>query len=278
MKAIRKIWILPLMTMAAVLFEAVMLKKTSGSHIASTGAPGEATCKTAGCHSDAEILTDTALARIVFGNNEFSYQPGATYSVRVQAQKSGIEKFGFQWVSIDELTEKNVGTVTLTEPDRTQIQTNAPSPISDRRYVTHRAAGTNAPIIGATEWQFNWQAPDTDVGPIVMYAAVNFTNKNNANTGDAILLIERRLESPTSIQETFGSHEPSFIYAENELILLNATQTTLPATITIHNLDGRLFFKKCIQESRLPIKLPPGIYIVSLEGKKENKIGRLFVN
>lgn len=149
---------------------------STGPPAGHTGAPGESLCTA--CHTtfppnsgpgDLTIIPPTA------------YTFGATHTVRVRLQQTGQARWGFQ---ITALTSANqmAGSWMLTDAMRTQIISGL-----GRFYVEHTSQGTNAGTPnGPVEWEMNWQAPASNVGPVTFYAAGNAANNDGFNTGDYI--------------------------------------------------------------------------------------------
>lgn len=166
--------------------------KTAGMHPSSTGAPGDlGTCAnaTTGCHANATVTNDNTnmVNTLLYSAADSSYVPNQTYTLTVKAQKSGIVKFGFGLLALQNSNTSNTGTFVVTDANRTQTMSGTGS-LSSRKYMTHKTNGTPAVSSGLGQWSFNWKAPATNVGKITFWYATNCTNNNNANTGDQLFL------------------------------------------------------------------------------------------
>ena len=255
------------------------IPKTSGSHISSTGAPGEQSCKQAGCHADATILSDSITNTFVFSNNEQTYLPGQTYQIQIITKRSGVNKFGFQAVALAEMTETNAGLMLITDSIRTQLQDNASPPLEDRLYVTHTANGTLATGPDSIVWRFDWKAPNTDVGPVVFYYATNCTNQNNQNTGDELHLSEFRITSPTSGMEEWEKELVVF-YDDSQHFLHFKNVPKVPGNIALINIEGQRIADFSLSGKTaylFPEPLPKGIYYLQMNVNNKHLLKRFIV-
>ena len=255
------------------------IPKTSGSHISSTGAPGEQTCKQAGCHIDASIVSDSVTNTFLFGNNESVYTPGQTYQIKITTRRSGVSKFGFQAVALSEITETNAGLMAITDPVRTQLQDYASPPIQDRLYVTHTANGTIANTADSIQWSFDWTAPNTDIGPIVFYFATNCTNQNNQNTGDELHLSEFRITGPASGVEERQKELKVYYDASRQILHIKnfLAGSTCAKLMTIEGQKIGDFYLSGNSDYALVQALPNGIYFLRLEGGSATYLKRFMV-
>jgi hypothetical protein len=254
------------------------IPKTSGSHISSTGAPGEQSCKQAGCHADATIVSDSVTNTFVFGNYEQMYLPGQIYQIQIITKRSGVNKFGFQAVALAEMTETNAGLMLITDSFRTQLQDYASPPLEDRLYVTHTANGTIANEPDSIVWRFDWKAPTTDIGPVVFYYATNCTNQNNQNTGDELHLSEYRITGPASgIEEWEKEIVVFYDFSQHILHLQNLPKNS--GDIKLVNIEGQsiaYFQLSGKTEYIFDQPLPPGIYFLQMNCNNKQLLKRFI--
>lgn len=219
------------------------LLKLEGAHEGSTGAPGEKTCATSGCHADATVSPGTLVNKLIFNGGDSVYTPGATYPVKIQISKTGIKRFGFQVTVLASSDNSYAGTLVVTEATRTQLQ-NGISPNTSRKYITHKSAGAAAVSSGLGEWTFNWKAPATNIGPIKFYYATNATNMNNQNTGDQVFLssFEIKPKTATSVDEDTEKEFFNAYYSiqSKQLFVSYDHVPTGHAKIEIRDIEGRL--------------------------------------
>ena len=244
--------------------------KSSGSHISSTGAPGEQTCAQAGCHADASIEHDDnkAVTLLTLGNGEKSYTPSTKYTVRLHAAKLGVGRFGFQIVALD-TTNRSIGTFAVPQgSNRVQLQKGAINS-SDRYYVTHTTAG-NKPILNEEiDWLFNWTAPPKYKGKVTFYYCVNATNMDNASTGDHLYLAsESYSATTTNIEEQEQVSNNFSIYptiANEYLTVENKSGFEKNTSYSIVSIGGMPLLNNQVENgstaSSIPLSsLPNGFY------------------
>lgn len=197
----KKIYILMILFIGLSSFIVIHTYKTSGGHPSATGAPGERTCAdaTTGCHSNASVTKDTTnvVNTLTFSSADSSYIPNQTYTINLNAQKSGIEKFGFEIVALTKSTNVNAGTWIITDANRTHTLVGS-APLSSRKYVTHSTGGTPAVSAGTGQWSFNWKAPSTNLGKITFYYTTSCTNNSGDNSGEKLFLSTFEIHPPAS--------------------------------------------------------------------------------
>ncbi len=146
-----------------------------------TGAPGEQTCNTSGCHTgtmlnmgggDIEITSPDLV--------NWEYVPGESYTISVTVSQANRSLFGFCFEALQPSGD-NAGF--LTAGAGSQILTKLVGGIS-RRSVTHVENGGATP--NAHTFTFTWDAPETNIGNITFYTAGNATNGNGFASGDLI--------------------------------------------------------------------------------------------
>ena len=123
------------------------------------------------------------------------YTPGQDYTIKIIAQQSGRNKFGFQLTAID-MSGNRAG---MLLPIDANTQLNSDTGLNGRQYIQHTQAGTSAPIAGSRTWQARWTAPASDVGPVRFYVAGNAANNDGTNQNDYIYTNSRLSDSPTSV-------------------------------------------------------------------------------
>ena len=146
-----------------------------------TGAPGETTCATSGCHTGTPNT----------GSGQFKidapsvYQPGAKYQITVthSATDGSRRRWGFQ---LTVLTADNSKAGDMQRPNDLLQLLNDDGPGFNRQYIEHTITGTFPGTRGSGSWTFDWVAPSSDVGPVTFYAAGNQGNNDGTNSGDQI--------------------------------------------------------------------------------------------
>ena len=150
-----------------------------------TGAPEENNCTV--CHSQFPLNSGPGTYRV--SGLPRTYLPNQVIPITVTVRQTGIVNAGFQLTALADNGE-SVGTLTLTTPTETQLQTFTETGHT-RNYVTHQLAGTLA-TAGEKVWHFNWTAPNTSPGAgtinrrITFYSAGNAANGSGSPGGDYI--------------------------------------------------------------------------------------------
>lgn len=157
---------------------------SGGASTPRTGAPSESTCTS--CHSTYSVQTsgtkfDKIKLSIPFTGG--GYIPDSTYSVTISYRETNITKYGFQ---ITALNSKNEAAGTFTNIN-SRVQTFSSTVGSGTRYYAeHTGTGTAAVSGDSVAWTFEWKAPNSNVGDIKFYLALNVTNSSSGTTGDYI--------------------------------------------------------------------------------------------
>ena len=140
---------------------------TAGPPDEKTGAPNEGTCMTAGCHAGNDLNISGGSLMLTIPE---TYEPGEVYTIIVNLERAGQSKWGFQMTALD--ADGARAGIFADDAAKTQV-----SETNSKQYIKHTAAGT-AGVNDANSWEFEWTAPDTDVGPVTFYAAGNASNGN----------------------------------------------------------------------------------------------------
>lgn len=157
-----------------------------------TGAPGETTCNTAGCHTGNPMNDPSGSISIAAPGLDanWEYAPGSTYQIQVTVSRTGNGKFGLGFESLL-ASGAGAGTLTITDPAQTQIKTATVSG-NVRNNVVHK---TGAGLSNDSHtFVFNWTAPPTGSGEVKFYAAGNASNGMNNTGGDYIFTMVQELE------------------------------------------------------------------------------------
>lgn len=159
-------------------------KSSSGAPPSHTGAPGDATCATSGCHDDNALNSGTASITFETGEDGH-YTPGRTYTAKVTINDPGYQRFGFQVVALSSDNGNSMGKMLVTDTYRTQITKNQYQ-LQGREYITYTYDGTDAVSPGKGEWTFNWQAPATLQGPVTFYLSTVTGDDDESDKGDFV--------------------------------------------------------------------------------------------
>lgn len=158
--------------------------KSAGGPPYNTNAPGEKTCSgpegTNDCHSGG-IPDNTGPATCsISSSGGTQYVPGQTYAITPTITHATYMRFGFQLVVLSGVNDANMGDIQITDTTTTRSTFPAYGNFQTREYAMHKLAGTY--FVSTTGlWSFNWQAPSTNLGNVIMYACFNAVNNNNIN-------------------------------------------------------------------------------------------------
>lgn len=155
---------------------------SNGAPANRSGAPGERTCATAGCHASFELNSGPGRVELAV---PAAYAPGDTLDIDVRVVGGGI-RWGFQ-VSVQDGNGEGVGTW-LPDGNLTQLAGRSDN------HVTHTRAGT-----AQNEWTVRWVAPDVGAGTVTFYAAGNDANGNGGSGGDFIYTSNAEVTEGTAV-------------------------------------------------------------------------------
>lgn len=148
---------------------------SSGAPANRSGAPGENTCATAGCHSSFDLNSGTGSVSI---DAPETYLPGEAVDLLVAVDNTtppvGESVNGFQ-VSVKDDTGEDVGSFEIVDPLLTRFASGSDA------HVTHTGTGSMQ-----AEWEVRWIAPDPAPTSVTVYAAGNAANGDRGSGGDFI--------------------------------------------------------------------------------------------
>jgi hypothetical protein len=232
-----------------------------------SGAPGEQNCTS--CHNGSSLDGSTENQLIINNDIGFGitqYTPGATYAVNL-SMASNPSKKGFQVTALNPANEMAGNFVA---GGNTQIKTATISG-AQRKYVTHKSSSNTS----ATQvWNWTWEAPATEQGPITFYVATNKANNNNNDNGDLIYLSQHVfLNDDASIDESVKENNFNVGYSpEKDAILVSfSTLSILPTSLNLLDLQGKSVYAKKLGATQvgknqewvsLPQHLSKGMYVV----------------
>ena len=140
-----------------------------------TGAPAEGNCTQ--CHAGNEL--DAAGGSMTLTIPE-TYVPNEVYTIVVNLSREGQSRWGFEMTALD-ADGASAGAFAADEAENTQL-----SEAGGKQYIKQTSNGTGQGTKDAHSWEFQWTAPDADIGPITFYAAGNAANGDLGAAGDYI--------------------------------------------------------------------------------------------
>jgi len=237
-----------------------------------SGSPGNNNLTCVQCHASNNTeklnwITSTGLDQ--------GYTPGANYTMRAKAEKSGSPKFGFL-ITIEKSDGTKAGVPVATDAVKTQVV--------NTHYLTHTQAGTAG--AGSAEWDFQWTAPATAMGTVTLYGAFVAANGDNQNTGDNVYVSRKDVF-------LFGTQGIPYTSAAGSNVLYvfpNPVANTLNvqletrvehAALTIYDLAGKKAQEIAWQFPNLMkvdvSSLPEGVYLARLQWQDDHATARIVV-
>ena len=155
-----------------------------------TGAPNEGTCADANCHTGNDLNASGGSLMLTIPE---TYIPNEVYTIIVNLERAGQSRWGFEMTALDG-NGVRAGTFETDAAANTQL-----AEANSKQYIKQTAAGAAAGTNEAHSWEFEWTAPDTDVGPITFYAAGNAANGNFIPAGDYIYTTQAESIPPVPV-------------------------------------------------------------------------------
>ncbi|MDO9184391.1 MAG: choice-of-anchor V domain-containing protein [Bacteroidia bacterium] len=245
-----------------------------------TGAPGETSCT--GCHAG---TNNTGPGTLTFdiGGGITQYVPGQTYVGTVTIQQSGIDKFGFSCVALNDNSNTTIGAFSLIDAARTRLYMDGA-----RKYVSHKPCAADASTLGTNQWTFNWQAPSTDVGTITLYVGSLASNHSHTTSGDNAYSAQIQLTpSITGINEVSKGFSNFSIFpnpSDGNIEISYEVKEDGQNTIALFDIRGKLLKvladeknQKGLYKRSFNLKetgIEPGMYLIRINnaGKEITKI------
>ncbi|MFY8021633.1 MAG: choice-of-anchor V domain-containing protein [Bacteroidia bacterium] len=259
----------------SILFAGDLFSNSDGA-LNLTGAPGEGDCSA--CHRNNQTPDPNSNIEITIDGNPTFYEPGKTYTIYVQANYPGLQRFGFGF------SVRKPGVSFVSEG---QLLAIPDSGIRVSDFVTHSAIKTYGQ--GSRKWAFRWKAPETNVGELKFY--VSGIASNNDNSADGDFLIQDSLtfspQLPNSIEEEDGlNFDISLVPNENTMFASFVLEESERVLITMYNMEGRLM--KELFDSKLnrgdqilklnfPDQLPGGIYTIEIDTPTKKGVKKIVI-
>ena len=158
-----------------------------------TGAPGESTCMD--CHVGNELNTADGALMLTIPQ---TYEPNEMYTIIVNLSRTGQSRWGFEMTALD-ADGARAGSFTADEVGNTQL-----SEANSKQYIQHTSVGTAAGTNDEHSWEFQWTAPDADIGPITFYAAGNAANGDFGSGGGGDYIYTAQGESTPPVPVVAG--------------------------------------------------------------------------
>jgi uncharacterized protein (TIGR03118 family) len=186
---------------ALVLTAAMAMARSNGPGGRFTNAPGDSVCTQ--CHTGTALNGGPGAVKILYPGGA-TYQPGATYRMKVEVKDPDQQRWGFQFTArlASNPAVANAGDLkSINDDTRVICQDNTSKPCGEAnqiQLIMHTAAGTKPGRTGGGDFEFDWTAPPAGAGQVAFYVAGNAANGNGNNQGDHIYTSSMTLdEAPT---------------------------------------------------------------------------------
>jgi uncharacterized protein (TIGR03437 family) len=230
------------------------------------GVPGEnGTCSQVGCHTGTGVNAGGGSVSVALPQG-LAYAPGTTQHLVVTIDDAAQRRWGFELTArLANDTKTVAGTFSPTD-NRTQLmcasadlvrQVNANSTCAANLplvYIEHTLAGYNAIQPNPGKYEFDWNPPATDVGPVTIYVAANAANGDLTQNGDHIYTATYTLTAQSACQP--GA--PTISAVQNGAGFQNNIQQQSWVQIKGCNLtasSSRLWAASDFVNGKLPLKL-----------------------
>ncbi len=246
---------------------------TSGN--GATTAPGESGtyCGSFGCHFSGSFDPEGQIKLLTTDSLEVDkYIPGEGYIIKINIEHNGTPAgYGFQLVGLK--SDDNSGISGFTNlPNKVQQVS-----LGDRQYIEHEDILQTNPIY------LNWTAPESGIGNIDFYGAVNVVNGNSESTGDGADTTQLKITEDimSSLSEYKLNSATILVYPNPASDLINIESNQSINSVSIINLEGRMV--KSISSPNLKImdvsNLHAGVYVIHIiTGVGTIEVKRIFIN
>jgi uncharacterized protein (TIGR03437 family) len=217
-----------LVSLAGGLLPTFLFSFASGPDPRHTGAPGDLTCATAGCHVGTAVNGGGGSA-VLTSAAENTYTPGERQTLTLTITDSAARVYGFQASARLDSNPNSGQAGTFTAGAQQivicangSIMSSAGCPANNAlQFIEHnRPFATNTIAIA-------WTPPASDVGPVTIYVAANAANNNGSNTGDRIYTTSLKL-TPVASGGGTGGTKPAV--ASGGIVSASAFKSTASAS------------------------------------------------
>src|SRR5260370_27860507 len=207
------------------------------------GVPGEnGTCSQSGCHTGTPVNGGGGSVTVTFPNG-LTYMPGAKQHLVVTIDDSKQRRWGFELTArLASDTSQLAGTFSPTDK-RTQLicastdfvkqlnfDTVCPANLPVQ-YIEQTLAGYSFTQPSPGKFEFDWNVPASDVGPVTIYVAANAANGDLSQNGDHIYT--------ANYTPTAGAASPSPAITSGGIV--NAASQAIPGLPNAAIAQGSIF-------------------------------------
>jgi len=298
----KKTYIAFILLSAIVLFSSLQLdepnghgtgnsRKSAGPPSCYAGEPPNlTTCAASGCHDGFALNSGSAQLNLDLGGADNTYTFSQQYTVTVSLSRTGLLRGGFQIIAMqDNNISTSPGIITLTQLTRTQ-RVDAAHPhtggcaTQNKVWIEHTSNGIDDVVNDTISWQFNWQAPSTDVGTITFYLAAVDADVDLDNTGDYVYSLSKTITAtPTSIVNAIADNNMKIFPnpASNTLNIQTDNLQTAIKEIRMYDMTGCAVFNHtsfAINNTAIDVSnLSTGLYFLHITSSNGERIVKKIV-
>lgn len=231
----------------------LLMSNSNGVSASRSGSPGDGNISCASCHSGGNF---NASAEITTNIPDTGYLLNTDYTISINTT-SNSTAHGFQLTAENNSNQK-IGTFSSGSGSRT---------VNNNKAVTHSSVSTTG------NWSFTWRSPETDLGRVTFYTAVNATNGNGGTSGDQVVLANKSSAS-LSISDTQKIDFAMYPNPVNDILNIDLPEIAEKVTVEFYDQIGKLAYTQNLDTNSKTINirgLATGIYILKVIA--DNKIG-----
>lgn len=235
----------------------LLMSVSSGRTGSYSGSPGDGGTTCTQCHSGGNFNASLALQTEV---PEDGYKVGTTYGIQVDISSTSNSRHGFQITAEKVSDGSKIGTFTS---DGTNNKL-----VNGGTHVTQTTAGNSKKT-----WNFNWKAPNTDVGAIKFYAS-GLAGNGSGTGGDQVVTTTSSSFNVLGISEAKRLDFEMYPNPASERVTIQLPSGSDTATVEFYDYVGRLALTQTVTSSDNKIdvnNLTSGVYILKV--LSNNKIG-----
>lgn len=235
----------------------LLMSVSSGRDGGYSGSPGDNNNTCTQCHSGGNFSASVALQSEV---PQTGYQLGTTYGLQVNVSSTSNSRHGFQITAEKVSDGSKVGTF-IADGTNNQLKNGG-------THITHTTTGNSKKT-----WNFNWKAPNTDVGAIKFYVSA-LAGNGSGTGGDQVVTTTSPSYNVLGISEAKRLNFNSFPNPASQNVTIQLPSGSDNATVQFYDYVGKLILSQKITTSTEKINvstLSKGVYILKVLA--DDKIG-----
>ncbi len=241
-----------------------------------TGAPGEETCFTSGCHLLGTLNPPNTGIEIMFNTGANTYVADSVYEISVTITDSSAIIFGFELTALDS-NDLRMGAFVILDSSNTYALL-----ATGREYITHFLASEPMNVgAGFFTWQFQWIAPPLGSGLITFYAAgVAAPSLVSAAAGNVHTTTLSIFQDSTVGISEYPDNEYGYRLfpnpADQYIGFLFQDGPENVDHVTLYSINGKNTFRYSgghLNDNRIDVsEIPAGLYLIRIGDGLFNKI------